>query len=100
MRSRQWGSSPSSPYPHPQNRLSNFRAWSGHMGLPEGETSASLGRDLPITPPPQSTSHLWFRMYVMMVEKRQSSSKAVQGYTTGCNPAPEPPASRGNALSS
>jgi hypothetical protein len=36
----------------------------------------------------------------MMVEKRQSSSKAVQGYTTGCNPAPEPPASRGNAFSS
>lgn len=27
----------------------------------------------------------------MMVEKRQSSSRAVQGYTTGCSPAPEPP---------
>ena len=36
----------------------------------------------------------------MMVEKRQSSSRAVQGYTTGCSPAPEPPASLGKALSS
>lgn len=54
----------------------------------------------PHHPLPWSSPHLWLRMYVMMVEKRQSNSRAVQGYTTGCNPAPEPPASRGNALSS
>lgn len=46
------------------------------------------------------SSHLWLRMYVMMVEKRQSSSRAVQGYTTGCSPAPEAPTSLGKALSS
>lgn len=36
----------------------------------------------------------------MIVEKRQSSSRAVQGYTTGCSPAPEPPTSLGKALNS
>lgn len=36
----------------------------------------------------------------MMVEKRQSSSRAVQGYTTGCRPAPEPSTSLGKARSS
>lgn len=36
----------------------------------------------------------------MMVEKRQSRSRAVQGYTTGCSPAPEPPTALGKALSS
>lgn len=87
MCSRHWGCSPSSPCPNPPKEVVQVQG----LHLPEGGTSAS---------PSWISSHLWLRMYVIMVEKRQSNSKAVQGYTTGCNPGPEPPASRGNALSS